>query len=99
MNDRNAAATFFNRAHLVQGGQILASIFCMLGVTFLGLDRRSLGFIQPTTIIWLGAGVLLAAVVAIVSGRARSGLAPLVSGGIMGLLFLGSTWLLAKTGG
>jgi multisubunit Na+/H+ antiporter MnhG subunit len=98
MNDSSRKA-FFNRAHLVQGAQSLATIFCMLGVIFLGLDRRGLGFIRPTTLAWLGTCVLLSILAAVGSNRAQSGVTPLVSGGVIGLLYLGITWLLTRTGG
>ena len=99
MNDSSRTTPFFNRPHLVQGAQLVAMALGMLGVIFLGLDRRGLGFIRHTTFVWLGAGVLLSALAAAISHRARSGVTPLVSGGVLGLLFLGTTWLLARTGG
>ena len=98
MND-SRTATFFNRPHFVQGAQSLASILCMLGIIFVGLDRRGLGFIRPATLIWLGAAVSLSALAAVVSHRVRSGVTPIMAGGVMGLLYLGTTWLLARTGG
>jgi len=73
MNDTGRTATFFNRPHVVQGTQSLATILCMLGIIFVGLDRRGLGFIRPTTLTWLGTGILLSALAAVVSHRVRSG--------------------------
>jgi hypothetical protein len=99
MNDTSRTATFFNRPHFVQGAQSVATIFCMLGIIFVGLDRRGLGFIRPITLTWLGAGILLSAFAAVVSHRVRSGVTPVLAGGAMGLLYLGTTWLLARTGG
>ena len=99
MNDTRRTATFFNRPHFVQGAQSLSTIFGMLGIIFVGLDRRGLGFIRPSTLTWLGAGILLAALAAVVSHRVRSGVAPILAGSAMGLLYLGTTWLLARTGG
>jgi len=46
------ATAFFNRSHLVQGAQILATIFCLLGTIFIGLDRIGIGSVRPTTFTW-----------------------------------------------
>ena len=99
MNESSRTTTFFSRSHLVQGTQALATTFCMIGVIFAGLDRRGLGLIRPTTLVWLGTGVLLSALAALVSRRARLGLKSLVSGSLIGFLYLGVTWLLERTGG
>ena len=99
MNNASGTATFFNRPHFVQGAQSLATVLCMLGTIFVGLDRRGLGFIRPTTLTWLGAGMLLSALAAVVSHRVRSGVTPIFVGCALGLLYLGTTWLLARTGG
>jgi hypothetical protein len=71
----------------------------MLGAIFVGLDRLGLGFIRPTTFAWLGCGIVLSALAALVSHRLRVGVIPIVTGAAMGLLYLGTAWLLARTGG
>jgi multisubunit Na+/H+ antiporter MnhG subunit len=92
MSNSSRTAAFFNRSHFVKGAQSLAMIFCMLGVIFVVLDSQGLGVIRPTTLIWLGAGVLLSALAAVVSHRARAGVTPLVTGCALGFLYLGTTW-------
>jgi protein-S-isoprenylcysteine O-methyltransferase Ste14 len=93
------ATAFFNRSHLVQGAQTLATIFCILGTIFIGLDMIGIGSVRPTTFTWLGVGVALSAFAALVSRRARLGAVPLLVGVSIGLLYLGVTWLLAKARG
>lgn len=78
---------------------MLASILCMLGVIFIGLDWRGLGFVRTATFVWFGAGLLLSVAAAIGARRVRRALLSLVSGVAIGLLFLAVTWFLARTGG
>jgi hypothetical protein len=93
------ATAFFNRSHLVQGAQILATIFCLLGTIFIGLDRIGIGSVRPTTFTWIGVGAALSAFAALASRRARLGAVPLLVGVAIGLLYLGVASLLAKAGG
>ena len=88
MNSSNDTITFFNRVHLVQGAQILATILCMLGVIFVGADELRMGFVRPLTFTWLAAGSALSALAAVVSRRIRLGAVPLMSGLAIGLLYL-----------
>jgi hypothetical protein len=90
---------FFNRSHFVQGAQFLGMVFCMLGVIFVGLDRRGMGSVRPVTITWLGLGVTLSLLAALSSRRIYQGITPVLTGSAVGLLFLATTWLLARTGG
>jgi hypothetical protein len=99
MSRDNSTTSFFNRTHFVQGSQLLATTLCMLGVIFAGLDWRGMGFVRPATFVWLVMGFLLSAVAAIASRRARSAVTSFASGITIGLLFLGVTWVLARTGG
>jgi alpha-beta hydrolase superfamily lysophospholipase len=99
MSNDNITIAFFNRPHFVQGAQLLATTLCMLGVIFAGLDWRGMGVVRPAAFIWLGAGFLLSVVAAIVSRRALPGMTALASGVAMGVMFLGVTWFLARTGG
>jgi hypothetical protein len=92
----NRATAFFNRSHLVQGAQILATIFCMLGTIFISLDRFGIGSVRSTTFTWIGVGAALSAFAALTSRRARTGAAPLFLGVSIGLLYLGVAWLSAK---
>jgi hypothetical protein len=94
----NQATTFFNRSHLIQGAQILAMAFCMLGTIFIGLDMIGIGSVRPTTFAWIGVGTVLSVFAALASRRARTGAAPLLLGVSIGLLYLGVAWLLAKVG-
>jgi protein-S-isoprenylcysteine O-methyltransferase Ste14 len=93
------ATAFFKRSHLVQGAQTLATIFCILGTIFIGLDMIGIGSVRPATFTWIGVGAALSAFAALASRRARSGAVPLLIGVSIGLLYLGVTWILAKAGG
>jgi len=93
------ATAFFNRSHLVQGAQILATIFCILGTIFIGLDMIGIGSVRPPIFTWIGVGVALSAFAALASRRARLGAVPLLTGVSIGLLYLGVTWIFAKAGG
>jgi hypothetical protein len=93
------ATAFFNRSHLVQGAQTLATIFCMLGTIFIGLDMIGVGFVRPTTFTWICVGAALCAFAALASRRVRLGAVPLLVGVAIGILYLGVTWFLVKAGG
>jgi hypothetical protein len=95
----NRATAFFNRSHLVQGAQTLATIFCMLGTIFIGLDRIGNGSVRPTTFTWIGVGAALSVFSALASRRARLGAVPIFVGIAIGLLYLGVARLLAKASG
>jgi hypothetical protein len=95
----NRATIFFNRLHLIQGAQVLATIFSILGTIFIGLDRIGTGLVRSTTLTWIDAAAALSAFAALASRRARSGAMPLLVGIAIGPLFLAVTWLLAKAHG
>ena len=93
------ATSFFNRSHLIQGAQALATVFGMLGTIFIGLDRLGAGRVSPSTLVWIGMSVILSGVAVVASRRLRSGAAPFATGVVLGLLYLGVGWFLARTGG
>jgi hypothetical protein len=93
------ARSFFNRVHLIQGLQTLATIFCMLGTIFIGLDRIGIGSVRPSTFTWIGVGAALSAFTTLTSHRVRLGAVPILAGAAIGLLYLCVTWFFAKAGG
>jgi hypothetical protein len=98
MHSPDEPATFFNRPHAIQGAQILATVFCMLGVIFAGMDALSMGRVRPSTLSWDAAAVVLSAIAGALARRSQSAIGPLLAGSAMGLLYLGASWLLAKGG-
>jgi hypothetical protein len=99
MGSTDHKGSFFNRAHLVEGAQLLACVFAMLGVIFIGIDWLGGRNFRPSTFVWPVVGILLCVLVAAVSRSSRSAMFPFATGGALGLLYLGVTWLLARTGG
>jgi hypothetical protein len=96
MGESDQSAMFFNRPHLIQGAQVLATVFCMFGVVFAGLDRLNIGFVKTSTLWWIFVGLGLSLLAGILSRRINSGTAPFLAGAALGLLYLAVTWLIAR---
>jgi hypothetical protein len=90
---------FFNRPHTVQGLQLVAMVFSMLGVIFSGTDTLGTGGIRPSTFYWCIAAIVFSVMAGILARGVRFGTRPFLAGTAVGLLYLGTVWVLAKTGG
>ena len=88
---------FFNRTHLVQGLQILILVSSMLGVVFIGLDFVRATGTSLITLGALGGGALCSVTMLLLSRSIRAALFPIISGAVVGLLFLALTWPLQST--
>ena len=83
---------FFNRTHLLQGLQILILASSMLGVVFIGLDFiRAIGT-SLITLGVLGTGALCSVAMLSLARSIRAALVPIISGAVVGLLFLALIW-------
>jgi hypothetical protein len=90
---------FFNRPHAVQGLQLFAMVFSMLGVIFSGIDVLGTSGIRLSTFSWCIAAIGFAVIAGGLARRVRFATRPLLAGIAVGLLYLGTVWLLAKSGG
>ena len=83
---------FFNRKQAIKGLNLLVTVSSMLGTTFIGFDHiRNAGTSTVTT------GVLATCALGTVttfwlSRSVRTAVVPVISGGVVGLLFLALTW-------
>src|SRR5882757_6254138 len=93
MQSPNHPPRFFNRPHAVQGMQLLAMVFCLLGVIFAGIDALGTGHIRSSTPSWSSAAIVLSTIAGILARNVRSGVRPLLTGLAVGLLYLGAVWL------
>jgi hypothetical protein len=96
MNPKRSGTPFFNCEHLIQGAQILALVFAMLGTAFCGVDEMGLRRVRPTTLDWIFVGLGLSVSVGILSKRWIAGLRPFILRVTLGLLYLAITWLSAR---
>ena len=90
---------FFNRTHATEGAYVLTALFSFFGVTFSVLD-----LIQFTALRKVAAAFVAAAIgcgiASVIIGRSQSATWRAVSvGAFLAMLFLGTSWILAKTGG
>jgi hypothetical protein len=99
MQNAGPPGRFFNKPHAVQGLQLLAMLLAMLGVIFSGIDTLGTGGIRLSTFSWCIAAIVFSVVAGILARGVRFGTRPLLAGTAMGLLYLGTVWLLAKHGG
>ena len=91
--------TFLNRRHAVQGSQVLALVFALLGVTFAALDWTRFGCLHAVSGSFLAASIGSAIAAALLGRKVGAGGKPLAFGAALAWIYLLLIWLLARTGG
>jgi hypothetical protein len=87
---------FFNRQRAIDALQVLALAGGMMGTTFAGLDLMQSNQLGAVSGGFFAICALSVVATFLLSRSLRASLRPAVSGASLGLLFLGTIWVLSR---